>query len=578
MKILGITSWFHDSSACLLDDGELVSYAEEERFTRNKHTPEYPKHAIDFCLRHSGIELDDIDRVTFYFNPYKLLAFNVKHLLRYFPGSLKLMKKGTTRVPLWERTRNLFALKRILVENHGGSGKFDVVHVDHYKTHQGSAFFASPYEDAAVISCDVAVDGTAQVISHGQGTRITPKISHGLPHAFGMVYAVVTQYLGFNWHDEYKVMGMGAYGEPLYTDKIEELFHLGDDGKFKLDLSYFCYHTDGMRKTYTSKLDQLLGPSRKPGDEITQREYDMAASLQEATNRFGVKLARVAQKLTGSKNLCLAGGVGLNCVMNQSIAKSGVFDRTFFQPLASDVGGSVGGALYDYHHNLGHERRYEMTHLYLGPSYEDDVDSALKEEGVTARHSEHAARDIAQAIADGLVVGFFHGRMEAGPRALGSRSILADPRRADMKDILNQRVKHREHFRPFAPSVLAEYANDYFDVMPGLDSDSYMVVTMDVHPDKRSVVPAISHGDGTARPQLVRREQAPLYWQIIDEFRKITGVPIVINTSFNDNEPIVCTPGDAIRCFKRTRIDLLALGDRLAFRTENAKVTTEELV
>ncbi len=571
MNILGITSFFHDSSACLLSDGQIVSYAEEERFSRRKHTPEYPQQAIDWALSDNGLTLDDIDEVVFYMSPKGYFMTGLGAVLSNFPRSLNLMRRSAATTHPVKRLIHLRNLKKEMVRNHGGAGNFDLVFMDHYRTHQGSTFFASPFEDAAIITMDFAVDGTTEVIAHGQGTKIKDLIKHKVPNGYALVYATVTHVLGFKWYDEFKVMGMAAYGEPKYVDLVEQLYHLDDEsGDLKLDLNYFEFQNYGMSKLYSEKIKELFWEPRVPGSEITQREYDLAASLQEATNRYGISMAKLAQKLTGSKNLCMAGGVAQNCLMNQVICQSDIFENIFLQPLAGDVGGSIGGALYQYHAAHSQPRKYEMKHLYLGPSFVTDSTQAVEKTGLKERASDDWHGDVAKAITDGLVIGYFDGRMEAGPRALGSRSIMADPRRKDMKDILNARVKHREHFRPFAPSVLAEEVDTVFEPLPTCRSLDYMIVTMDVRKDWCSRVPAITHNDGTARVQAVKKDVSPNYYKIIQKFHELTGVPLVVNTSFNDNEPIVCRPEDAINCFKRTQIDLLVLNGQLFFREDNA--------
>lgn len=571
-KIIGFSAWFHDSSACLIEDGKLVAFAEEERFTRRKHTPEFPHNAIEYCLHSAGgIKLDEVDTVVFYFNPRLLVRNNIEHVLRFFPKSLNLFRKDTTVVPIKERYRNLFRIREILCEQFNAKGDFKLVELPHFLTHQGAAFLCSPFEDSAIITMDVAVDGTTQTISHGTDNHIKTLLKHSLPHGWGMLYSLFTQYVGFKYNDEYKVMGMAAYGEPKYLDFIEDrLYRLDDEsGKFSLNLDYFAFQHYGMRRIWDDRLLKELGPARDPSKPLVQRDYDMAASAQMATERFGLRMARIAKRLINSDNLCLAGGVVQNVLMNQKIVESGIFKQVFVQPLASDVGCSLGGALYHYHCTLRKSRQYVMDHLYYGPEYESEYEGTLNRNAIVFKRLDDPAPAIARAIADGAVVGFFCGRMEAGPRALGGRSIIADPRRQDMKDILNLRVKHREHFRPFAPSCLEEYVAEVFETVPGCLSYRYMVVTTNVRPEWREKLPTITHNDGTARVQAVNREANPLYWNVINEFRKLTGVPLVINTSFNDNEPIVCTPQDAISCFQRTHMDLLVLENYLAYRVEN---------
>ncbi|HXG13389.1 MAG TPA: carbamoyltransferase C-terminal domain-containing protein [Gemmataceae bacterium] len=573
-NILGFTAWFHDSSACLLRDGQLVAFAEEERFSRRKHTPEYPRRSIEYCLAEGGLTLDELDAVVFYMDPRTMIRNNLWYLLRFFPWSLNLFRKSTTVVPIRERYRNLLNIKPILCREHGAVGRFPLVTLPHYRTHQGAAFLCSPFDDAAIITMDVAVDGTTQTIAHGKGNRIETVLKHTLPHGWGMLYCAFTRYVGFKFYDEYKVMGMAAYGRPRYLDFIEERLYRFDDetGEFQLNLDYFAYQYHGMRRLWNDRLTRELGPARDPSRPLEQRDYDLAASIQAATERFGVRMARLARRLTGARNLTMAGGVVQNCLMNQKIIEAGLFDQVFLQPLASDVGCSLGGALYHYHCTLGRPRSFVMNHLYWGPDYKDDYRTALQERGLVFKQVESPAAEIARAIAEGMIVGFVCGRMEAGPRALGARSILADPRRHDMKDILNLRVKHREHFRPFAPSCLEERMDEVFEPLPGCRSLGYMITTATVRPEMRPRVPTITHNDGTARPQAVSRATSPLYWEIIHEFDKLTGVPVVVNTSFNDNEPIVCTPQDAINCFLRTRIDLLVLENYLVYRKDNEHI------
>ena len=571
MNVLGFSAWFHDSAACLLRDGHVVAFAEEERFSRRKHTPEYPQQSIEYCLDTGKLRLDDLDAVVFYLDPRTLIVNNLWYLLSQFPGSLQLFRKGTTVVPVPQRYSNLLRMKSVLCRNHGATGRFKLVTLPHYRTHQGAAFLCSPFDEAAIVTMDVAVDGTTQTIAHGRGHRIENRLTHRLPHGWGMLYSLFTQLVGFKYYDEYKVMGMSAYGQPTHVDFIEDrLYRLDDEtGAFSLNLDYFAFQHHGMRRIWSDRLLEEIGLPRDPAAPLEQRHYDLAASAQRATERFGIRMARLAKRLTGADNLTMAGGVVQNVLMNQAIAASGIFRRTFFQPLASDVGGPLGAALYYYHCQLGRPREFQLEHLFWGPDYAAEYEAALVRNGLTFRRCENPAPEIAKAIADGAVVGFVCGRMEAGPRALGARSILADPRRADMKDTLNLRVKHREHFRPFAPSCLEERLADVFEPLPGCESMGYMITTATVREEMRARVPAIAHEDGTARPQAVARAASPLYWETIHEFEKLTGVPLVINTSFNDNEPIVCTPQDAINCFLRTRIDLLVLEHFLVFRDEN---------
>lgn len=457
LNILGIASWFHDSSAALLLDGDLVSYAEEERFNRKKHTNEYPQQSIDWALSSNGLVLDDMDEVVFYVNPAKYLWTGLKALASHFPFSLRLARKTAATMPPLERVWRMVRLKPFLCSNHRAKGKFRLNFLDYYRTHQASAFYASPFDDAAILTMDFAVDGTTEVIAHGVDRAITDKVKHRIPNGFAIIYAAVTHALGFKWYDEYKVMGMAAFGEPRYLNHVQQLYrHDPTTGALDLDLTYFEFHKSGRSNLCSERMSELLGPPRDPASPITQREYDLAASLQKATNEYGLAMAGLARRLTGSRNLCMAGGVAQNCLMNQTICESGLFENVFIQPLAGDVGGSLGAALYRYHavHRL--PRRYVMRDLYLGPDYGHSIAECARKFEWQEKPSTDWQGEVGRAISEGLIVGYFDGRMEAGPRALGARSILADARRSDMEDILNSRVKHREHFRPFAPSVLAE--------------------------------------------------------------------------------------------------------------------------
>lgn len=575
MRILGLTAWFHDSSACLVEDGRIVAFAEEERFSRVKHSAAYPSSAVDYCLRQAGIDGSGLNVLVFYLNPLRTARANFAYLLKRFPLSLNLLRPGATLVPMSHRYAQMFNLEQTLTPFlPKGAARPTVVALDHFRTHQASAFLCSPFPEAAILTMDMAIDGTTQTIAHGRGSGIRQVLQHRLPHGWAMLYTALTRYLGFQFFDEYKVMGMAAYGQPSSLGFIErELYRLDDEtGAFELNLRYFSFQHHALRRLWSHRLVSALGPPRDSARPLEQRDYDLAASVQVATERFGVRMARLARKLTGSDALTLSGGVAQNVLMNQRIAESGIFKEIFVQPLAGDAGCALGGALYHYHVTLGKPRGGSLEHLYLGPSFESQYEAVLSRNHLQFHRDPSAAATIARALADGLIVGFFSGRMEAGPRALGGRSILADPRRADTKDVLNRRVKHREHFRPFAPSVLEEFYDAVFEPLPAAGSLPFMITTANVRADMRDKVPAITHQDGTARPQVVSRRHHPRYWAVIEEFRKLTGIPLVVNTSFNDNEPIVCTPQDAVDCFLRTEIDLLAFDDYLVFRRENRAV------
>jgi carbamoyltransferase len=440
--------------------------------------------------------------------------------------------------------------------------------------HAASAFYVSGYNKSAILTIDGWGDSGTTMIATGHGTRIDKLLEVPYPHSLGGLYSAITEYLGFRSNsDEYKVMGMAAYGQPEYYDFFKDLIQFTNKGGFRLNMEYLSYHTHGHRKWYSDNLVKKLGPARQYKDELTARHKNIAASIQKAVEDAIVTLAKTAQQLTGSKRLCYAGGVALNCLANRRILRETPFTDLFIQPVANDAGTSLGAALLlHYRLNPEAERTFVWHHSYWGPQFDDREHlAALERSGLQHTRKENVAQYTAARIAAGNVVGWFQGRMEVGPRALGNRSLLADPRRPEMKELLNIRVKKREEFRPFAPSILEEAANEYFELHGALSP--YMIMVGDVHPDKKAVIPAVTHVDGTARVHTVSKITNPRYWQLIDEFRKLTGVPVVLNTSFNENEPIVCTPEQAIECFRRTRIDTLVLGDHVVERAEAAART-----
>lgn len=567
MFILGIDCYGHDSAAALLKDGELVALAEEERFVREKHTTRFPYRAVDYCLREAGIQGTDLDHIGYYWNPYLGLGKRVMHVLRYFPASIQLVKsrKDKDFLPM-VRIKDL--IWETLNLNHHPT-QFDFV--EHHLAHAASTFLVSPFEEAAILSIDAVGEWTTTWFGYGQGGRIRRIKQIGFPHSIGMLYGSVTEYLGFKFASgEGKVMGLAAYGEPRYMDQFRKIVQLKPDGEFRLDLSYFDYHRYGRGHWVSSRFLEVFGPPRHPDLEMEQHYADVAASLQLITEEVAIHMADYLHKVTGLRALCLAGGVALNSVMNGRILQESAFSDVYIQPLAYDAGTSLGAALYLDVAKHGNPRRFKMEHPYWGPRFSDEQIRAalsarhipfefLGDEGNGRLTGTETGRRAAEALAEGAIIGWFQDRMEVGPRALGNRSILADPRRAEMKDILNARVKHRESFRPFAPSVLEECVGEYFEC----DYPSpFMILVYKVRPEKQSDVPAITHADGTGRVQTVSRKTNPRYWALIDEFRKLTGVPVVLNTSFNvRGEPIVCTPEDALQCFLGTGMDYLFLGD-----------------
>jgi len=588
MKILGLSAYYHDSAACLLVDGEIVAAAQEERFTRKKHDSGFPAHAIRYCLAEAGIGPSEIDYVVFYDKPFlkferlleTYLAF-VPHGFRSFVVSLPVWLKDK----LFQKTVITKALDELFERHIDWSGK--LLFSEHHLSHAASAFFPSPFEEAAVLTMDGVGEWTTTSLAHGAGNRLEVLKEIRFPHSLGLLYSAFTYYTGFKVNSgEYKVMGLAPYGEPKYAGLIKDhLIDIKDDGSFSMDMSYFGYCT-GLTMT-NARFHDLFGmPPRSPESRLTQREMDLAASIQAVTEEVVLKLARGIRRSTGQKNLCLAGGVALNCVANGKLLRDGTFDRIWIQPAAGDAGGAVGAALGVHHMMLGKPRTVRpgdsMKGAYLGPQdRQDDVERRLKAAGAvfTTVSDDDLIEQSAHALVEGKAVGWHQGRMEFGPRALGGRSIIADPRSPTVQKQLNLKVKFRESFRPFAPSVLREDVADWFDI----DTDSpYMLLVADVVRDRqlpmteaqqklfgidklnvaRSQIPAVTHVDYSARVQTVHQDTNPRYHRLISRFKELTGCPVLVNTSFNvRGEPIVCTPEDSFRCFMGTGIEFLAVGN-----------------
>ncbi|MDP1773795.1 MAG: carbamoyltransferase [Methylobacter sp.] len=589
MRILGISAYYHDSAACLVVDGEIVAAAQEERFTRKKHDSSFPIHAIEYCLSESKSLPKDIDYVVFYDKPFLKFERLFETYLAFAP---KGFKSFITSLPIWLKDK-LFqksvianALKDLWGKDIDWAER--LLFSEHHMSHAASAFFPSPFEEAAVLTMDGVGEWTTTSLAIGSGNQLSVHKEIHFPHSLGLLYSAITYYTGFKVNSgEYKVMGLAPYGEPKYAELIKDnLIDIKEDGSFNLDMSYFNYCT-GLTMT-NSKFDELFGgPPRKPESTLTQREMDLAASVQAVTEEIVIKLAKGIARSTGQRNLCLAGGVALNCVANGKLLREKVFDNIWIQPAAGDAGGAVGAALGAYHLLLNQPRKLTasmdgMRGSYLGPSYsQEDIEKRLFAVGAVfkAVSDEDVINITAQALAEGKAVGWHQGRMEFGPRALGGRSIIADPRSTSVQKQLNLKVKYRESFRPFAPSVLREDVNEWFDI----DTDSpYMLLVADVAKSKqigmteqeqklfgidklnvpRSEIPAITHVDYSARIQTVHEETNPRYYQLIRKFKELTGCPILVNTSFNvRGEPIVSTPEDAFRCFMGTEIEMLVVGN-----------------
>jgi carbamoyltransferase len=588
MRILGISAYYHDSAAVLLTDGVITAAAQEERFTRKKHDPGFPTNAIQYCLEEGGISLRDVDLVAFYDKPFLKFERLLETYLTFAPRGFTSFRKA---LPIWIREK-LFQkdlLCKELARMAPGVRWADrLLFSEHHESHAASAFYPSPFDEAVVLTMDGVGEWTTTSAAIGRGNNMEMTRELHFPHSLGLLYSALTYYTGFRVNSgEYKVMGLAPYGEPKYAELIlHKLMDVKDDGTFRLDQSYFDYCT-GLTMT-NRKFDELFGgPPRNPEvDRVTQRHMDLAASVQVATEEVVLRLTRSLARETGMKNLCLAGGVALNCVANGKVLRDGAFDHVWVQPAAGDAGGALGAALLAYHAHGGERRRGvlgdAMNGSYLGPAYrQDDIERRLSEAGArfTVLSDNELIRTTATALTEGKAAGWFQGRMEFGPRALGGRSILGDPRSPTMQKLLNLKVKYRESFRPFAPSVLREDLEDWFEI----DVDSpYMLMVANVAQkhrravsntehelfgvDKlnvvRSSIPAVTHVDYSARIQTVHQETNPRYHALISEFKKMTGCPIVVNTSFNvRGEPIACTPEDAFRCLMGTEIEALAIGN-----------------
>ena len=562
--ILGISAYYHDSAAALLVDGRLVAAAQEERFSRIKHDPSFPGRAVEYCLNEAGITIDDVDAVAFYDKP--LLKFE-RILATYtatFPASIRAYYKA---VPVWLKQKLWVPTE---IRRHTGY-RGEIFFTEHHESHAASSFFFSPFQEANIITIDGVGEWATATRGFGKDNRIELWDEIKFPHSLGLLYSAFTYYLGFKVNSaEYKVMGLAPYGEPKYTDLFRELIHIYDDGSFHLNLKYFAY-TYGL-KMISKRLEKLFGrPARKGEDEpLEQFHKDVAMSLQVITEEVVLKMVQAMIAKTGNKNLCLAGGVALNCVANGRIIRETDVENIFIQPAAGDAGGAVGAAAFVHHHIFDLPRIPSMEDVYLGPAFDDDtIETYLKETGATYRKMPREAliRETARAIRDQKVVGWFQGRMEYGPRALGNRSILADPSRAENRDRVNLKIKFRESFRPFAPTVLEERIGEFFEI----DRPSpYMLLVANVREEKR-VIPAVTHVDHSARIQSVSRKQNELYYDLIKAFEAISGIPVVINTSFNvRGEPIVCTPEDAFRCFMTTHMDTLVMGSYFLKKEENS--------
>ncbi|MBI4016894.1 MAG: carbamoyltransferase [Candidatus Aenigmarchaeota archaeon] len=565
MRILGISCFYHDSAAALIEDGKLVAAAQEERFTRKKHDTSFPKNAVEFCLKEAACMVKDIDYVAFYEKP--LLKFDrlLQSCIDTFPWSLHAFCKS---LPAYftEKLR----MQKVLKKQIGYKG--EVLFAKHHQSHAASAFLCSPFTEAAILTVDGVGEWTTTSYGYGKNNSFELHKEIVFPHSLGLLYSAITGHLGFKINnDEYKVMGLAPYGKPVYADKLRKLIELKDDGSYSLDMSYFTYH---YKMWMTSKkFEQELGPRRMKESKVEEHHQNLAASLQKVFENVLFKMLRHLHKELKSNNLVLAGGCALNSVANGKITRNTPFKNVWAQPAADDAGGALGAALWAYHCVLGNPRSFIMNHAYWGPEFStEEVEQFLKMNNIiykTLKDDELTAVT-AKLIFDNNVIGWFQGRMEWGPRALGARSILSNPCNEKMKDIINAKVKHREMFRPFAPVISEEDVHEYFEI--DKEDEKFMLFVYPIKPDKRKLIPAVTHVDGTGRLQTINRQQNSRYYGVIKEFEKLSRVPVLINTSFNiRGEPIVCTPKDAYRCMMGTGIDYLVIDKFLIARAENPK-------
>jgi carbamoyltransferase len=581
MNILGINAYHGNASAAIVRDGQLVAAVEEERFNRVKYAAGFPRQAIRFCLKQANLKLEEIEHVAVPRNPYARLGTKLFYALRMPSFARNRMAVLARFTGIREALAQACDADRARI-----SAEFH--RIEHHQAHLASAFLVSPFERAVLLSADGLGDFASTMWGFGAGHRMDIDGAIAFPHSLGLYYTAVTQFLGFlKFGDEYKVMGLAAYGEPEQLDTFREIVRFDAGGKsngFRLGLDYFTHQRSGpemswaeadktptLGRLFSGEMVRRLGSARSPEEPLEQRHRNLAASLQTRLEEVYLGMLKKLARQSGLKSVCLAGGVAFNCVANGKIFDQTPFEQVYVQPAAGDAGLAIGAAYYVWHQKLGKPRSFVMDHAYWGPGFSADEIRRAVENGELARQgfsiaelpAEELARRAAALVAEGKILGWFQGRVEWGPRALGNRSIVADPRRADIKEILNRRIKHREIFRPFAPSILAEATGEWFEKS---HPSPFMTLAYAVRPEKRAQIPAPTHIDGTGRLQTVTPEANPLYHALILAFRDLTGVPVVLNTSFNDNEPIVCRPEEAVDCFLRTHMDALVLGDFLIAR------------
>ena len=574
MRILGLVGATHDSGVALLEDGVPQLVLEEERLNRIKRTKRFPKGSLRVALGADLKGLEDVDVITTPWDVARLRRTFARAVLGRLPWSLSLLLQSS-HTPQDNEIVLLHSFLRRKFKRQLGVTKLPpIVNVSHHDAH-AAIFFVSPFEEAAILVMDGFGDDASTSAYMGRGNRLERLWHTGIFNSLGIVYTFVTKYLGFNFSDEGKVMALAAFGGDTYVNAFRDLVRPTPDGRYQVNFDYFSYDAFGELRPFKKRFLETFGPPRLPGEELTDRHRDIARALQVVTEEIVLHMARELRRKTNATKLCISGGVALNCVANARVLEEAGFERVWVPPCASDTGAPLGSTLWHYHQTLGQPRRMELTHPYYGPTYsEQEIREALAAAHLTGeRLSEPELLErVAQDLAAGRIVGWFQGRSEMGPRALGNRSILADPRRAEMKDIINARVKHREPFRPFAPAVLLERASEFFHID---QPDPFMTLAPRVREDKKHLIPAVVHVDGTGRIQTVERSANPLYYAVIETFGRLTGVPVLLNTSFNRQEPIVETPNDAVSCFLRSGLDVLVLGNHYVARNGQTRTSRD---
>ena len=579
MYIIGINAYHADSSACIIKDGKLITAVEEERFTRIKHHAGFPKHSIKHCLESCNIKLSDVDYLAINRDPKANNLKRILYVLKNRPNLKLLIDRF--------KNRNKYQSIKNILNHEFNNDKFqgEVVNIEHHLAHLSSCFHVSPFEESCIISVDGFGDFASTVWGYGEKNDINIDKRIHFPHSLGIFYQSITQYLGFkNYGDEYKIMGLAPYGKPKYLNELKKILFIKSNGVFELNLKYFDFHKSNFKYTwdsglvhvdnlYSNSLEKLLGRSRQKSEDLTQFHKDIAHSTQKLYEEAFLNIVNSLYEKYKSKNLCIAGGCGMNSVANGKVKQLSKFENIYIQPAAGDAGGAIGSAFSTYLNKLNNKRTFVMNHAYWGNSYNSKyITNAIETKKLNTNNSfeiknmnntNELCKDVANHISNGKVIGWFQGRMEWGPRALGNRSILGDPRRKNMKDILNVKIKRRESFRPFAPSILEEYSKDWFNID---DKVPFMMKVYQIKDNKKELIPAVTHVDGSGRLQTVNKEQNEKYHMLINEFFKLTKIPMLLNTSFNENEPIVCKPEEAIDCFLRTKMDVLVIENNLIIR------------